>query len=372
MKITLLLFFAAVLSGQQKVKHEGADGLMLSSGKVELTTLPHGGAFVDFHLQGEKLNAMWDPSRMAREAGARPSFGTSKGHFLCVDGFGPVTKDEAAAGLSGHGEAVKLNWDVTSSSSSHVAFKVRLPLVQETLTRKITLAPGEQVALVESEIASELPFDRVMLWAEHATIGAPFLKLGKTIVDQSTVNCQTKPHTMKGPRTFPSAVNFEWPAVPVEGGVFNARVSPREHGSMNHIGCLMDLRRTIEYITAIDTESNTMLGYVFPRADYGWVQHWMNYPANGTYSWGLEFGMQPYDMTKRDILALSPMFGQPAFRWLPAKGKVATKFAMFLTKVPGELRHVDDVRVEAGRILIEDKQSGKTVTLGFAAGLGQQ
>lgn len=367
--ISLLLLAAALCAAQKKVQHEGANGLQLSSGKVELTTLPQGGAFVDFHLQGETLNALWDPARMARETGGRANFGASRGHFLCVDGFGPVTREEAAAGLSGHGEAYRQDWTVTSSSARHIAFQVRLPMVQEVLTRKISLADGENVALVESELQSELPFDRVMLWAEHATIGAPFLKLGKTIVDQSTVQCQTKPHQMRGPRTFPSAVNFDWPAVPVEGGAFNARVSPREHGSMNHIGCLMDMRRDVEYITAIDTESNTLLGYVFPRADYGWVQHWMNYPANGTYSWGLEFGMQPYDMTKREILALSPMFGQPTFRWLPAKGKVATRFAMFLTKVPAEMRHVDDVRVEQGRIVIEDKQAGKTVTLGFAAGL---
>src|SRR6188472_3582625 len=27
------------------------------------------------------------------------------GHFVCVDGFGPVSKEEEAAGLPGHGEA---------------------------------------------------------------------------------------------------------------------------------------------------------------------------------------------------------------------------------------------------------------------------
>ncbi len=368
MRITLLFFLLSVSAfAQKKVTHEGAEGLVLSNGKIDLTVLPKGGAFAAFQLTGDSLNALWDPARMAREAKARPNFGTSKGHFLCVDGFGPVTREESASGLPGHGEAVRLDWDITSSAESQVAFKVRLPLVQEVLTRKISIAAGEQVALVESEIESELPFDRVMLWAEHATIGAPFLKLGKTIVDQSTLKCQTKPR--QGPRTFPGGVDFDWPVVPTETGKFNARVSPSENGTVNHIGCLMDPARSMEFITALDTDSNLMLGYIFPRTDYGWVQHWMNYPTNGMYAWGLEFGMQPYDMTKREILAMTPMFGAPTFRWLPAKGKVATRFAMFLTKVPEQLRQVDDVRWEGGKIVIEDKRASQRVALDFSRGL---
>lgn len=296
LSLTAAILFAGGPFGafaQKKLTHEGAEGLQLSNGKVELTMLPNGGAFADFHLAGDTLNALWDPARMARTAGTAGNFGTSKGHFLCVDGFGPVSREEAAAGLSGHGEANKLAWEVTSSSNTQVSFRVHLPLVQEMFTRRITIAPGEQVALVESSLTSELPFDRVMLWAEHATIGAPFLKLGKTIVDASSTRCQTKPYQAKGPRTFPGSVNFDWPAVPMDGGAVNARVSPLTNGTVNHIGCLMDPARPFEYITALDTDSNLMLGYLFAREDYPWVQHWMNYPANGQYSWGVEFGMQP-------------------------------------------------------------------------------
>ena len=33
------------------------------------------------------------------------------GHFVCVDGFGPVSSEERAAGLPGHGEAHRVPWD---------------------------------------------------------------------------------------------------------------------------------------------------------------------------------------------------------------------------------------------------------------------
>lgn len=359
------LALAGLLAAQQKITHEGSEGLLFSNGKVKLVVLPHGGAFASFTLDEDarQINTMWDPVQMARTYGGRQNFGPSKGHFLCVDGFGPVTKAEQAAGLSGHGEANKLPWQVTASTSTSATFQVRLPLVQEQLTRKVSIGAGEQVVLVESELESELPFDRVILWAEHATIGAPFLKLGKTVVDQSTKDCQTKPYRgERGPRSFPSAQNFTWPNLP---GFGDLRVSPARDGSMNHIGCLMDPAREHEYVTAIDTESNLLLGYLFPRKDYAWVQHWMNYPAGGAYSWGLEFGMQPYDMTKADIVALTPMFGAPTFRWLPAKSKLAAKFLMFVTKVPQGFDRVDDVRLEGPSLVIENKRAGR-VTLRFA------
>lgn len=367
MRYLAAFLFTSALLAQKNVTHEGAAGLLLTSGKADLVVLPHGGAFASFTLRedSKQLNTLWDPARMARERGGQ-AFGASRGHFLCVDGFGPVTKAEQAAGLSGHGEANKLAWDVVSSSDTEVSFKVRLPLVQEVLTRKVSMVPGEQIVRVDSQIESELPFDRVMLWAEHATIGSPFLELGKTIVDASSTKCQTKPYKERGPRTFPSKADFDWPNV--AGGV-NARMAPSADGTMNHIGCLMDPAREFEFLTAINTNANLMVGYLFPRADYQWVQHWMNYPKNGGYAWGLEFGMQPYDMTKAEILALTPMFGHPTFRWLPAKSKVSTKFLIFVTKVPAAMRKVDDVRLESGTLIIEDRTAKQKVTLAASKGL---
>lgn len=367
LQILIPLLLTIPLAAQQKVTHEGADGILFSNEKIKLIVLPTGGAFASFTLNDDPnhLNTMWDPARMARELNQRPNFGPSKGHFLCVDGFGPVTKPEQAAGLPGHGEANKLPWELTTSTNSSATFKVRLPLVQENLTRKITISPNEQIVLVESELESELPFDRVILWAEHATIGAPFLKLGKTIVDQSTIDCQTKPYKGErtGPRTFPSAQNFKWPELP---GFGNLRTSPAKNDTMNHIGCLMDPSRNHEFITAIDTETNLMLGYLFPRNDYAWVQHWMHYPANGAYAWGLEFGMQPYDTTKADLLSMTPLFGAPTFRWLQAKSKLNARFLMFVTKVPAGFDRVDDVRLEGANLIVENKKSNRRITLPFA------
>lgn len=360
----LFLSLPLVLLAQKPVQFEGAPGLELDNGRVRLVVLNPGGAFASFTLKsGNTLNPIWDPARMSGEAGGAARVNPSTGHFLCVDGFGPVSPDEQKAGYMGHGEAARLPWEVTSSSATSVSFRVRLPIVQEVLRRKVTLAPGEQVALVESELESELAFDRPMLWAEHATVGAPFLSLGHTVVDASSTKCQTKPYTQKGIRTFASAENFDWPRYRDR----DLRETPSQDGQLNHIGCLMDPQREHQFITVLNTEKRLLIGYLFRRADYPWVQHWMNYPANKQYSWGIEFGMQPYDMPKRDLVALSPLFGQPTFRWLGAKAKVATRYLMFLTAVPAGFTKVDDVQWVSGKLRV--KGNGQQIDLAASAAL---
>ncbi|HJS73548.1 MAG TPA: hypothetical protein VJ921_04630, partial [Vicinamibacteria bacterium] len=206
----LLGFLAALfLHAQEPVNHEGSAGLRFGNGAVELVVLPHGGAFVSFTLSEDpnRVNPMWEPE----------ANGPSRGHFLCVDGFGPVTAAERDAGFPEHGEANKLPWEVLRSTESSATFRVRLPLAQETLTRTVTMAPNEQVVLVETSIESALAFDRVILLAEHATIGAPFLRLGKTVVDQSARRCRTKSYSEKGQSRFPEGAGFEWPNLPGHG-----------------------------------------------------------------------------------------------------------------------------------------------------------
>lgn len=363
----LLAILAIPAAAQRATTHETRPGVVLSNDKIEFTVLNTGGAFVEFILKDDpkKLNPLWEPIGAARKAGIQQRFGPSAGHFLCVDGFGPTTKEEQAAGYSFHGEASKLPWDTVKSSDLELTQRVHLPVVQENYQRTVKIAPGEQVVSVEATLDSELSFDRPLLWAEHATIGVPFLKLGRTVVDQSTTMCRTKPHleSERNNRTFPSGQDFPWPTLKLNGKKLNLRTAPEKHGTMNHIGCLMDPKRDQEFITALNLDENLLVGYLFKRSDYAWVQHWMNYPDNGTYAWGLEFGMQPYDMTKRALYELTPMFGTPTFSWLPAKSKVSTHFLMFLTRVPDGFKKVDDVRLSNGEIVLEDKASRKRVTL---------
>ena len=371
----LIAASAALLTAQRATQFENRDALAVENDKVELLIFPKGGAFASLTLKDDvaKMNAMWNPYAGARAANQPARFGDSTGHFLCVDGFGGTSKEEAAAGFQGHGEAHRLDWEKTSAgregNGTQVSFRVTLPKVQEVLTRKVSLLDGEQVIAVDSELESLLAFDRPVNWAEHATIGSPFLSPGVTVVDASVGRCQTRPReTPTGRRPdgnrLVGAQEFTYPNAPTKaGGTTNLRAVPAEPNSMDHTGCAFDPARKHVFVTAIRKDKGLVFGYLLRREEYPWLQEWMNYTHPQNLARGLEFGTQPYDLPRRVVVDMNNLFGVPTYRWLPAKSKISTRFLMFYAHAPAGFEQVDDVRLEAGKLILVDRKSGKQVEL---------
>ena len=360
----------ALLVAQRATEFETRPATAMENDRVELLVLNRGGAFASLTLKDDpgKMNPLWNPVMMARKAGQAGRFGDSIGHFLCVDGFGPTSKEEAAAGYQGHGEAHRQPWEQVAAQRAgkvqRIKWRATLPIVQEVLTRQVELVDGEQVIYVDTELESLLGFDRPINWAEHGTIGYPFLTPGKTVVDASVGKCQTRPTNGAKEHRLQSGKEFEYPSAPLmTGGLTNLRTVPAQPDSMDHTGCLFDTSRRLAFVTAINLERRLMIGYLIRREEYPWLQEWMNYPADLSLARGLEFGTQPFDVSHRETVEMGKLFGQAAFRWLPAKSKIGSRFLMFYTKVPEGFSKVDDVRMDAGSLVIEDKSAGKTIRL---------
>ena len=371
--VSALFCFCSLALGQRAVTFEDRAGLQLSNDKLDLTVLTHGGAMVDLTLRDDpdKLSPLWNPVRMAREAGQKPTFGSSLGHFLCVDGFGNVSREERAAGMPGHGEAHTLPWETRSSQKDGktltVVFSVTLPLVQEVLTRTLRMVDGENVVYVESELENLLAFDRPICWAEHATIGSPFLEAGKTVVDMSASRAKTRTYKDQGGplgHRFANFQDFTWPLAPgVNGDLLDIRAAPTTLGAGDHTTCLMDPSRRLAWVTALHPDKRLLLGYVFRREEFPWTQNWENYPTNGKLARGLEFSTMPFDVPRREAISIGKMFDVPTYRWLPGKSKIGAYFLMFYTRTPEGFRKVDEVTLDGGRLTIEDRGAGKRVTL---------
>jgi hypothetical protein len=356
----------------RKATFEDRPALIISNDKMELTILTTGGSLANLVLADdpEKLSPFWNPVRMAREAGQPPNNSPAMGHFVCVDGFGPVSDAEKAAGLPGHGEAHTVPWEVTFSgklaSISTVAFKAELPIVQETFTRTFRMVDGENVIHVQSQLESHLGFDRPVNWAEHATIGSPFLAPEVTVVDLSGRQGRTLKHPAKQalPLRLASFQDFQWPMAPqTSGGNVDLRAVPASPNSLDHITCLLDPTRRLVWVTAINTAKQLIIGYVFKRNEYPWLQDWEFYPANLKMARGMEFGTQPFDVPRREAIQTNSMFETLTYRWLPAKSKIETTFLLFYAKTPEGFRKVDEVKLDGGKLIVEDRQNGKRIEL---------
>lgn len=374
--LSVLLLAALPLLAQRDTIFETRPGLIIENNKLELVMLKNGGAFASFTLKADasKTDPLWNPARMAREHNRTPRFGDSVGHFVCVDGFGPTSNEERAAGYEGHGEAHRQAWQLLTSDTRNgvnsFTFRTSLPLMHELFTRRVEVVENEQVVYVESTLENLLAFDRPVNWAEHATIGAPFLAPGKTVVDAATGQCQSRPYENQPVRRLASGKDFQYPmAVGRDGKMIDVRGVPDPPNSLDHTGCTVDPARRLGFVTAINTEKEMMLGYLWRRQEYPWLQEWMNYPASGELSRGLEFGTQPFDVSHRQTIDMGSMFGVPTFRWMPARTTITSRFLMFFTSVPKGFNHVDDVSWKDGKITISDKKAGKTVTLSATLGL---
>jgi hypothetical protein len=372
--LCVCLCLAVAVVAQERVTFEGLPALRIANDKVELTVLPEGGAMVQLGFVGDTaaLNPLWNPIRLARDAGLKPPTTLYRGHFICVDGFGPSSREEQAAGLPMHGEAQTLTWTLDSyaaqSGTTSAQFSVRLPLAQEMLRRTYRVAPGENVVWVDSELENLLSFDRPVFWGEHATVAAPFLEPGKVMVDMPVQKARTRAYELPQggvtPRQLPSLVDFNWPMAPTrDGHVLDMRSAPLRPGELEHSTSLLDTSRRLGFVTALNMDKKLLIGWVFRREEYPWVQTWLSYPAENRMVRGLEFATQPFDLPRAEVLRSGPLFDTPVFRILPAKSRITSSFLMFYTRVPDGFGKVDDVRHEGGKLTIEDRGAKKTITL---------
>jgi hypothetical protein len=368
---SLLAF--AVLSSAQNATFEGFPAVVIANSKLQITILTKGSTIAAVTLSDDphKLNPLWNPMRMARELGLPQPTQVGAGQFICLDGFGSPSKEESAAGMPFHGEAHTEDFKVVTqrgNAAITVTMSASLPLVQETLTRRYQLLDGEQVLHVESELDSLLGFDRPISWAEHATIGSPFLEPGVTVVDISGSRSHTRPYSAVQAgdveRRLKSDQDFDWPMAPgLDGKSIDLRQTPEHPHYMDHVTTLLYPDREYSWATAINPKDGLLVGWVFRTADFPWLQYWGHYPATGKLARGMEFSTQPYDIPRRDAVAMSTMFGAPTYKWLPAKSKLTTRFLLFYAHVPGGFTKVDDVRFENGQLILIDREDHKQIML---------
>lgn len=351
----------------------GRPVLLVANDKLEVAVVKQGGSMLRLVIQGdpEGLSPFGNPEMVPEVPEDRKLQGSMVGHFVCVDGFGSPSEEESAAGLAMHGEAYLQPWELVASekqgTTTTVAFTVDLPLLEETFTRVLRMVDGESVIYVDSELESKTAFDRTVNWGEHPYLFPPFLEAENTVVDMSGTQARTRSYPGRaGGRRMPFAQgqDFTWPMAPgVDGELLDLRAAPAGTTWMGHTTTLMDPARPLAYVTALNTARRYLLGYMFRREDFPWIQNFMRYTADGWMGRGLEFATQPFDLPRREMVELNRMFDTPVYRWLPAKSKIASRFLLFYVRSPEGMSRVDDVRLEDGKIIVEDHASGTTLTL---------
>jgi len=288
---------------------------------VRVTVLHEGGHIAEILDKRSGANPLWTPPWESIEPstydlGKHPEYGADAesrllsgimGHNLCMDIFGQPSPEEAAAGLTVHGEASVAAYEVTAANGE-LTQRARLPQAQLRLERRIAL-DGRVLRIAET-VENESITDRPIAWTEHVTLGPPFLEKGAT--------------EFRAPATQ---------SLVLEEGNGDLRLytdAPSSGGFTTH---LMDPARDTAYFVAWSPGSQVAIGYVWRRADFPWLGVWeenhhrMGAPWNGrTLTRGMEFGASPVAETRRQMIERGSLFGVPAFRWIPARTRVEVRY----------------------------------------------
>ncbi len=312
----------------------------IENDRVRVTVLQEGGHIAEILHKETGVNPLWIPPWPSIEPSGydrakHPEYGDDAesnllagimGHNLCLDLFGAPSPQEAAAGMTVHGEASVAPYAI-ETQAQQLTQSCDLPQARLQFSRKILL--DRNVLTIHESVTNRSALDRPIAWTEHVTLGPPFLERGSTGFRAPVAKSYS----------LDAGAEFSWPAAPLHNGLKEDlrayTAAPESGGFTTH---LMDPRRERAFFFAFSPASKVLLGYVWNRADFPWLGIWRENrsrkqaPWNGeTLTQGMEFGASPLPESRRAMIDRKNMFDTPCYRWAPAESVVRVRYHAFIT-----------------------------------------
>jgi hypothetical protein len=326
---------------------QGREAISVENDCVRVTVLREGGHVAEILHKKTGVNPLWIPPWRSAEPstydpGLHPEYGLDAeskllvgimGHNLCLDLFGPPSPQEAAAGLTTHGEASVVRYEI-EHQSDWLKMSAPLPLAGLTFQRELSL-DGDSVIFNET-VFNSTALDRPLAWTQHVTLGPPFLN-GKTQFTFPAGRSRTFEDTSLDGGVMAAATDFQWPDMPLQnGGTVDLRVFSDEEAFSRFTTHLMTSDEHAGF-AAFSPQHATVIGYQWRRDDFPWLGLWQEYKQRSRPPWnnrsvtcGLEFGVSPYPGTRRQMMRRTSLFGEPVYRWLPALGSAHVSYRAFV------------------------------------------
>jgi hypothetical protein len=332
------------VTGSSTIYH-GRRAAAIENEYLRVTVLREGGHIAEIQDKETGINPLWtppwrtsEPSAFGPEVYAEYGSGVESkllagimGHNLCLDIFGGPSDEEAAAGVTVHGEGAIAEYAIEERGDG-LMMRAHLPMAQIAFERRIAL-DGRAVRIRET-VENLMALDRPIGWTQHVTLGPPFLEKGVTQFRASATLSKTWEDDFGVDDRLVAGTEFDWPLAPRRDGTGeDLRVLTDAATSCAFTAHLMDPTREDAYFAAYLPAARLVFGYVWKQADFPWMGIWEeNYsrkqaPWNGrTLTRGMEFGVSPMPESRRKMVERGKLFGVPAFRWLVARGRVEVEY----------------------------------------------
>jgi hypothetical protein len=328
-----------------ETSYQGRRAVSVENEHLRVTVLLGGGHIAEVYEKSAGVSPLWIPPWKSIEPDefdrSRPCdygdgadnklLGTVMGHNLCLDIFGGPSEEEAAAGLTPHGEGSIVSYNVAALGHELRAC-AHFPLAHLHFERRIEL--HDRAILIRETVENLDACDRPIAWTQHVTLGPPFLEPGKTEFRVSATRSRVFEGRFGAADYLVPSADFDWPMAPrSSGGVADLRTLPDVPSSSAYTAHLMDPRRDEAYFVAYSPKYRLAFGYVWKRRDFPWLGIWeenhsrVAAPWNGrTLARGMEFGVSPMPESRRSMIARGQLFDVPTFRWIPARSRVTADY----------------------------------------------
>jgi len=369
---------------------DGRPGICLRADWGYVSVLEGGGHICDLNLNARfGVNPLWRPqwatidpfeyatAKHARRCGPPPEgrlLSGIAGHSLSFDHFGPPSLEETAAGLTTHGEAPALKWDIQKQARSpkpQLQYGLTLSEARISFSRNLTLDRVNPVIYCKGGAVNVSSYERPISWNEHVTFGPPFLEAGTTWFDMPATRAKVCPASYSPRFSLQPDAEFACPNAPTKDRKrVNLRTTPA-HRFGHSTAQLLDPELEIGFVAACNPRLKLLVVCAFRRADFPWVGNWEERCNRTPAPWqrkifcrGLEFSTTPFAIPRRQTIEQGPLFGEPTYRWLPAKSKAQVRFLILLFDVPETFRGVASVSIAERKIdVVESGARGRKLSV---------
>jgi len=310
-----------------------------------------GGGIVEFRLSGRKLNPLnWTIHGLEPVEADKPYL---RGHFLCLDRWGAPSKSEAEGGVPFHGEAPRINWQLTRAPKAHDEYPYlqmgcKMPLAGLSVVRRIALSRRTSVAWVHEEVTNTRKLGRIYNMVQHPSIAAPFLSETTLVDSNATLGFSQEGQVPAGPSQGRS-----WPRMVIGDQLVDLRQfrSNESDGTVHDVSSfIFDSKTEIGWVTAVNPKVELLLGYTWQVKDYPWLNIWRHRENGRVKSRGLEFGTTGLHQPFRVLVGRGRILNRPLFSFIDAGESVSREYMMFVAAVPRDYSGV-------ARLVVDEQKS---------------
>jgi hypothetical protein len=316
----------------------GVDAWMIAGPELEVVVTRTGAHLAAIRTPGDELNPLWQPPWPAAapaDGAARPAvYGEGPeasllagivGHNLCVDRFGPPWPGESRPV---HGEAGVVAWTQTGGADDSFALEARLDEAGLRVARVFEVDGDRLVITTEVVHGSDSP--RQIEWAEHVTLGDPFL-------DGATFDAGVDAGWIFGgePRS-----TWRFPDAEAEGPVDPASALAMPGSGDPPAGDIVTMRVADGWFRAERADLARAIEYRWNAGEFPWLCVWTQHRSRMGRPWnavtrarGLEFSTKPFPEGEPPASRAEEFHGSPTVCIVPPGAGLRREFSVRWSRV---------------------------------------